>query len=429
MSFTKTQLAIIAIGLVVLIGVAALFIYGNKNDSGQLSGNITFWGVFDTVGVMNEIIGSYNASQPGVSITYKQINPATYESDLINALASGDGPDVIMFHSTWLPKHFTKIAPFSGTQIGMQQYRELFPTVVEQDFAPDGVIYGFPMYIDTLATFYNQDIFDNKGIAVPPKTWDEFEKLVPKLRTLDKLGRVQKAAVALGGSSKSINRMPDILGLLMLQSGTKMVGDSFTYASFNSDQGLNALNFYTKFTNPISPVYTWNDSLAYSLDNFAAGDTAVMFNYAYQSAYLKEKNPFLNFRVIPMMQPDKRERDVNFANYWGLAASRKSKNLAAAQDFIMKITTDPVIAQKYLQRTGRPPALRSLINAYLNDPAIGVFASQALTARSWPQIDNLEVDKSFSDMITAILTNKLTAKKALDEAVGTISKLMERRTK
>jgi len=55
---------------------------------------------------------------------------------------------------------------------------------------------------------------------------------------------------------------------------------------------------------------------------------------------------------------------------------------------------------------------------------LGVFAAQALTARSWPQIDNVEVKKSFDDMIESVTTGKLSAEKALREAEDKLTALM-----
>lgn len=426
---SKGRLIFIIVGVAVIAAIILLFVFGQKETRPGFSGTLTFWGVFDSPGVMQNIISAYKAQNPGLEIFYRQLNPATYESDLLNALASANAPDLFMVHNTWLPKHFNKIAPFSDQQITLSNLKSLFPTVVEQDFAPDGVIFALPLYIDTLAMFYNQDIFDNKGVALPPKNWAEFETLVPKIRTLDNQGRIQKPAAAIGGSNKSINRATDLLNLLMLQAGTGMVTPDFSRADFDSPQGLEALSFYVKFANAANSAYTWSDGLPYSLDSFAAGDTAIMFNYSHQIAFLKDKNPFLNFRVAPMLQPRERTQDINFANYWGLAVSNKSPNRLAAQDFALFLTADPQISQGYLQLTNRPPALRSLINQYLTNQELGVFARQSLTARSWPQIDNVAIENIFSTMIESILTGKLTPKRALEEAEGKVTELMQRRAR
>ena len=342
-----------------------------------------------------------------------------------------------MIHGSWLPKHYEKLASVTEQQLPIADFRNFFPQVVEQDFAPDGKIYALPLSIDTMALFYNKDFFDRKGVALPPATWKEFENLVPRLRELNPdTKKIEKAAAAIGGTDRSVNRASDLIALLMLQGGAKMTDDAFTRAVFsetisvpgggNAPAGLNALNFYAQFANPTSPYYTWNDNLHYSIDNFAEGTTAMMFNYYYQAGALKTKNPFLNFAVAPMPQPAGALQPVNYANYWGYAVSVKSQNAWWAWDLLAFMTTNEEAAAAYLKTTGKPPALRTIINAKLNDPDFGVFARQALTARSWPQVDNLAVEKSFSDMIRLVVTGEAPPEAALRRAEEEITALMKR---
>jgi len=80
----------------------------------------------------------------------------------------------------------------------------------------------------------------------------------------------------------------------MLQAGARMTNEDFTQASFSQNvggflPGADALNFYTKFSDPRDEFYTWNESLEYSLDSFARGNTAMIFNYSYQ----KEKASYV----------------------------------------------------------------------------------------------------------------------------------------
>ena len=97
-----------------------------------------------------------------------------------------------------------------------------------------------------------------------------------------------------------------------------------------------------------------------------------------------------------------------------------------AWDFILLLTTNQDNAKAYLQETQKPPALRFLINEYLNDPEIGVFAKQILTAGSWPQIDNNKIETIFSDMIESVISGRQTATTALDQAEAQISQLMRK---
>lgn len=428
MQLTRNQIILIAIGGAIVIAVILAVVFGTRQgaEEAPVSGEITVWGVFDSRTTWDELIAMYNRVRPNVHVRFQLLNSTTYEDGLINALAAGSGPDVFMFHNTWLPKHFSKLRALPSEFFPLSRFRSLFPTVAEQDFAPDGVIYAMPLYIDTLAMLYNRDIFDTAGIALPPATWRDFQAAIPKLRTLDSQGRLVRAAAAIGGSNQSINRGSDIAQLLMLQAGVEMVDATFTRATFSATGGTEAVRFYTSFANPADPFYTWDESFGNSLDVFAEGRAAVIFNYAHQIDFLKQKNPFLNFDIAPMPQPASATQTVNFPSYWGLAVSGQSRNPLTAWDFIAWLTGNEEASRAYLERTNRPPAIRSLIAQYQNHAELGVFARQALTARSWPQIDNRGVDRILSDMISDVISGRTTALRATQEAEAEVSALMRR---
>ena len=302
----KTRIFILGLGGLIVLALILMLtglIPGLKGPGGGKIQPVALnvWGVFMSPGTFAEIA----ANIPGFAPNYRELDPLTYEADLVNALAAGKGPDVFMIHSSWAPKHFEKLAPISVSQLGISSLRDLYPTVVEQDFAPDsGAVYALPLYLDTLALLYNKNIFDQKGVALPPATWTEFQELIPKLRETDSAGRIVRPAAAIGGSGKNINRAADLISLLMLQSGVNMTTSDFSKATF-AEKGRNPLLFYTKFANPASEFYTWNDTQKNSLDSFASEETAIIFNYQYRLRALKEKNPFLEIGIAPMPQASK----------------------------------------------------------------------------------------------------------------------------
>lgn len=430
MSLSRSQLIIVGGAALLVLLIVALFIFGGRGPLNPERAELTVWGIFDETAAFAAGNAAFAEQvRPNTQILYERRNEQTYEQDLIQALAAGEGPDIFMFHSTWLPKHFDKITPLAASAMGIAELRGLFPTVVEQDFAPDGVIFALPLHIDTLALYWNKDYLDRKGVVFPPREWEEFRSVVPRLRELDAAGTIVKAAAAIGGSAKSINRATDLVSLLMLQAGVQMTDGSFGRATFAAPAGeqvpgLNALEFYTQFANPASRVFTWNDRQHYSVDSFAEGDTAMMFNYSYQTAILRAKNPFLAFDIAPMPQPGGVSQPVNFANYWGFAVSKRSVKADLAWQYVRFLATDPASMRAYGEESGHPPALRTLISEVQADADLGVFARQALTARSWPQIDNVLVERSFSDMIEAVASGRLSAQKALKEAEDVITDAM-----
>ncbi len=424
---TRNQKVILGVGGILVTAIILMLLgiipgLTSPSTSGPIK--IEMWGVGDRQSAFEEAFSAFSKLHSNVSIRYTEKKAESYETDLVNALAAGKGPDIIMIQNTWLPKHYDKLAPMPTTKFSMTDLRNLFPRVIEQDFAPNGTIYGLPLYIDTLALLYNKDIFDNKAIAVTPKTWEEVQAAILKIRVLQK-NNLKLAGAAIGGS-QNINSNSDLMSLLMLQTGVEMTDKDFTRATF-AGKGLQSLDFYIKFSDPKYKYYTWNNKMPNSLEAFASGQVAMIFNYASNFRVIKEKNPFLRIGVGAMPQPANLDSRVDFPNYYGFGVSLGSKNKDISWDFIKFLTTNPSQSAKYLEIAKHSPALRSIINTELGDDEAGIFAKQALTARSWPQIDNKAIDNIFSEMIESSVTGALTKLQALQKAENAVTELMAKR--
>ena len=402
MSFTRQQLIFIGVvGVIIVVFLAILFAGGRKSTERV---NLTVWGVDDEL-AWDYTIHQYQKSHPSVRIEYTELTEDSYEEDLINALAAGRGPDIFMINNRWTVKHADKTVPMPAGKLSTSDFTGLFPQVAEHDFlTAEGQIYGLPLSIDTLALFYNRNIFDRKSVALPPKTWEEFLAVIPKLRSVDKSGNLTLAAAAVGESTENIPNAPDILELLMLQTGG-LSPEEYPSDSVRSEEAGNALEFYIRFTSPTSTAYAWNSSFPSAIESFAKGKVAMIFGYARDVADIRAQNPFLNFAVAPAPQADLNQA-VTIANYWGLAVSSKTQSPEAAWDFILFAATDKDSTSYYLNSTARPPALRSLIEERLNDVNFGVFARQALTARGFFQGDDAAFREIFDGAIRKTLSGR-----------------------
>ena len=421
--FSKKQVIIIIGGIVLVIAVFVLIFLGlqPKPNTGP-SVTLTVWGTGDAA------IGSTFASYPYGRINYVEVDAANYTSRLLSALAAGTGPDVFEINNRDLPKWKSVLAPLptSSTQFGTLALQSEFPDVVAQDFVSDGQIYGLPLSIDTLVMVYNKDLLNSAGIAVLPKTWNELDADVVKLRTVNAQGQLTQAAAAIGGSLASIPYAPDLLSLLMLQNGTQMTSGKniATFAGQGGGAtGIAAFNFYLQFANAASPYYTWNDTMGNAIDSFVAGKTAIVFAYQSDLARIRAKAPFLNVGIAPVPQAEGASVAINYPNYNGFVAARAGQT-AVAWNFILYLTTIPANAAAYQNATGRPPALRAMIQGEASDPNLSVFALQALTARSWYEADAARTDAIFDVAIRNVLSGAKDPVKALTEAETSVSQLM-----
>ncbi len=428
----KRNLIIIVI-IVLLVAFGLLVAqYGFKQSPNQNKAEIVVWGLFDDSGDMRSLLEKFNVDYPNIKVNYYKKTVDTYEKDLLEALATGRGPDVFLIHNTWLPKHQDKLQPLPDGWMSLREFQDNFVDVAYQDFVANGKIFSLPVWCDTMALYWNKDFFNKESIARPPLTWEEFSRDVELLTIRNEKGDILRSGAAIG-TARNINRSSDILSLLMLQTGTKMVNTASNKATFNIavknngqdyNSGEEALRFYTDFASAQKSVYTWNNARDYSIDSFVRGDVAMMFNYAYNLQLIKARSPHLNFAVAGMPQAESASKKVNYANYWSYGVSRASQ--ASQQSWIFTFwLSQKTNAKIYLDTFKRPAARRDLIEEQKGDEELGVFAEQALTAQSWYQVDNSAIEQIFADMIDDVVLGRSVAKDAIERAVSRVNLLME----
>jgi multiple sugar transport system substrate-binding protein len=425
----KQNLIIIGGALVIVI---VLIIIGFIKPKPQKPVTLEVWGAFDEKEALQELIGDYQKANKYVSINYEKKSFAEYEKELINAFAGDKGPDIWLIHNAWLPKHKDKIRELPVEFLAFRTFKEIFVDVVEKDLSEDNKIYALPLYVDTLALFYNRDFFNTAGIVSPPETWEELIDDLDELIKRNQWGGIERAGVALG-TAENINRSTDILGLLMLQNGTEMIGENKKSATFDKAiylegqryyPGQDALRFYTDFSNPSKKNYTWNRQMPYSLDAFAEGKVAIIFGYSHHISSIKAKAPYLNFSIASMPQIKDRQFDINYANYWAFTVSKKSRAADEAWRFILYLTGKRA-AKKYLEKNRRPTARRDLLNWQKQDLEMEVFVNQVLTARNWYQIDSDAIETIFADDIQSVVLGSITVERAIKRAVDQVTLLMK----
>lgn len=425
---------------------------------------LNYWRVWDGPDNFSDIINAYNQSQPNITIKYRKLSYDEYEAALLDAWAEDRGPDIFSIQNTWVRKYQTKIAPmpttitmarpalkgtFKKEVVGeIQPKKSISLTEIKQNFvdtvAPDVIIatkgkeqvYGLPLFIDTLAMYYNKDLLNNAGIPELSPYWNkDFQQQVKKLTKQDVRGELIQSGVALGGS-KNVERSSDILSALMMQNGAVMMeGNSVTFnkipAAFRDREGYNpgidAIRFYSDFANPAKEVYSWNNSLENSLQHFINGKLAIFFGYSYHLPMIQSQAPKLNFAIAKFPQIEGNSTEANTANYWVETVSAKTKYPNEAWDFVQFMTTKPEQVKKYLDKVHKPTALRALLKDQLQDDSLKIFASQVLTARNWYRgKDVISAEGAMNEMIDAVVTNADDIASVVNLAVSRIQQTIGR---
>ena len=410
-------LVFLVLGVLLFAGVLPGF-----RDTDTYGGEVTLWGTipFDTITpVLNQVGIDY---RDNFTLTYVAKSPSTYESDLIQALAAGKGPDLFMLPQDLIVKHEDKVFLIPPASLSERMFMDTFIEGSELYVTKNGAI-GLPFTIDPMVLYWNRDLFSAAGIANPPRYWDEFLTMSPKISRIDESKNVLTGFTALGEFGNVLHAK-DILSLLFLQSDDAIIsrgalgGLDTVFGKRNTANerpAESALRFYTEFSNPSKTVYSWNRSLPSSRDMFARGGLAVYFGYGGEITGLREKNPHLNFDIAPVPQVRERRKQKTFGRMTALAVAKNSSNVETAFAVAYALT-GATVSRQIGDILFLPPARRDLLSETQTNAFGPVLYGGALMAHAWLDPDPNESYTIFKDMVESVSSGRVEPEGAVESA-------------
>jgi len=424
----------IVIGLFVffIIVGAVLFATYKSKDKNTSDINITVWGTLPLDGFSTFISKFFEASQLKYKVNYVERDPATFDRDLVEALASRVGPDAIILPEDLIIRYSKRIYTIPYSILSQLQFKQTFIQEGELYLTTDGVL-ALPFSVDPLIMYWNRDIFNNFGVTKPPVTWAEISSLTSKMTKKDQAKNILSSTVALG-EFRNINNAKEIITSLIMQAGNPIVTiDSNGAYKSVVDTGTGSktfpvsasIQFFTNFSNPNKVEYSWNRSLPNSLDVFSNGDLAMYFGFASEYAKIKNKNPNLNFDVAPLPQSllATTKTYSTFGNMLGLAIMKNSANPAGVYTVISALTS----AQAYPFWTdifNIPSARRDILGQAEKKPAKAVFNSSAIMSKGWYDPSTAETSVIFQEMVESYTTGRESMATAITAASGQLDNLL-----
>lgn len=401
-------IVLVVFGLGIILGVlffsGKVPLPGDKKKTDGPTGSVVIWGVLP-YSQMSSFLDGIEQSYDELELSYIEKKSETIQTDLVNALASGKGPDIFMMNSQQVAENLDRLYIIPYETIPESVYQKTYADIGDSLLISNGII-GLPMIIDPMVLYYNKDIFTSNFEVDPPKTWDKLTELVPKLVKKDEAGKISQAAIALGTVNNN-SHTKEILALKMLQDGNPIVHFSSQINKWQSDieSGgalVSALYWYTGFMNPVNNFYTWNTSLPNDRDMFTAGKSGMYIGYPTELETIRKLNPNLNFGMAMIPQKSSDARKTNYAQVYSLGISKISKNRNNAVAVALLLTNKENLA-KLVSPTYYAPARRDLLNDKPNNNDITVtIYNSAIISKSFFDPNSTKTKDAFVSAINQI---------------------------
>jgi ABC-type glycerol-3-phosphate transport system substrate-binding protein len=413
----------------ILIGVGVFASFGGLGDGASV-GRVIIWGTADNSTMDQLVVELRNSDGAFQDVTYTEKNPATYHTELINAMAAGTGPDLVMMTQEEILEFEDKILTIPYGLVSESSFLNSFIDESQLFLTDEGEL-ALPFMVDPLVMYWNRDLFAAAGEASPPQFWNDFLALTPKITVLDAGSTIKKSTVALG-QWQNIAHAKAILSTLFMQAGDRIVarrqdgtlnpvlGTTPTNAPSNPSES--ALRFYTEFTNPSKTTYSWNRTMPLSSTAFIAGDVAVYFGFASEYPTIAARNPNLRFGVAKVPQVEGVSTRATYGRLTGLAIPRTSSNANGAAQIAQKLASAQVVST-LVELTGLPPVRRDVRVDTASDAAMAVFRESALIARGWLDPNSAETDTIFRTMVESVISGRQSTAGAVSEAATALRRL------
>ena len=146
----------------------------------------------------------YEASHPGVRVTYQQVSYSDYLQTVLIGRASGSPVDIYNLYSVWAPQLIaSKALDVPPSDVADLVRREYNPATIGAATIR-GRLYGIPTAVSIYQLVYNKKLLANAGITVAPRTWRAFTQAVAAVTRKNRQGNIYLAGYGYGPSTANI---------------------------------------------------------------------------------------------------------------------------------------------------------------------------------------------------------------------------------
>lgn len=305
-----------------------------SQDDGAIAGtdttaNLTY-GVWDLnqVPAMEALVEDFNEQYPNITVQIAHTPPQQYWTKLQTQASSNTLPDVFWMNGINVTMYAQNgmIAPVDPLgEAGIFDKGD-YPEAMNELYTVDGTQYAVPKDFDTVAVWFNRDVFERAGVNPPTAdwTWDDF----------------QTAGVAISDTLKGEGTYGVVMDLAspqstyynsILQAGGHVISDDGEKSGFDDPESVRGLQFWRDLieSGAAPSVQQLSDTTANQW--FGSGKAGMMWSGTWMVPEFLESPQAKNIDVAPL--PRDKER-ATVIHGLGVAMAAKGENTAAARAFV-----------------------------------------------------------------------------------------------
>jgi putative chitobiose transport system substrate-binding protein len=183
----------------------------------------------------NELIAQFESENPGTTVRWVDVPWADMQSKILTAVSAGTAPDVVNLNPDFAAQLAGRNAWLSLDDRISATDREKYLPKIWQANTIDGQSFGFPWYLDTHVTIYNQNLLQQAGIAQPPTTYEELAQVAKEIK--EKTGKYAYFATFVPEDSAGVLQS-------FVKMGAPLIDDEGN-AAFNTPEGKAVFQYWT----------------------------------------------------------------------------------------------------------------------------------------------------------------------------------------
>ncbi|MBX3070219.1 MAG: sugar ABC transporter substrate-binding protein [Thermomicrobiales bacterium] len=257
-----------------------------------------FWDMAQEAAITAQL-EAFKVHFPAITVEPQIVPWGDYWTKLQTSLSGGESFDVFWINSASLPVYASAGALLPIDAVVGDGGVDLanFAVPLVEMYGWEGVQYGIPRDFDTIALFYNKDIFDAAGVAYPDDTWtwETFRTVSEQLTDAD---------AGIWGAGLQTSWQENYYNFIY-QNGGQLLSEDLSTSVVDSPEASEAFVYLTGFfADELTPTIAIQQSNPVADTLFPAGNVAMLPGGSFRAGTYGQADA--NIDVAPLPQGKER---------------------------------------------------------------------------------------------------------------------------